>query len=134
MSSIVAKNPVGWFEIYVADMDRAKHFYGSVFQVSFEKLFDEAGAIASPGFDMWSFPSEMSVYGASGALVKMDGIAPGNNSVIVYFSCEDCAIEESRVVASGGQVHRPKFDIGQYGFVSLVTDSEGNMIGLHSLK
>ena len=26
-------NPVGWFEIYVEDMDRAKLFYESVFKV-----------------------------------------------------------------------------------------------------
>ncbi|MGZ3749502.1 MAG: VOC family protein, partial [Pseudobdellovibrionaceae bacterium] len=26
-------NPVGWFEIYVQDLDRAKKFYESVFQL-----------------------------------------------------------------------------------------------------
>lgn len=25
-------NPVGWFEIYVSDMERAKNFYSTVFQ------------------------------------------------------------------------------------------------------
>ena len=27
---------------------------------------------------------------------------------------------------------RPKFPIGEHGFVSIVTDTEGNMVGLHS--
>lgn len=31
-------NPVGWFEIYVNDMDRAKQFYQQVFQVTLTKL------------------------------------------------------------------------------------------------
>ena len=26
----------------------------------------------------------------------------------------------------------PKYSIGEYGFVALVTDTEGNMLGLHS--
>jgi|GEM_PF-1563018 len=44
-------NPVGWFEIYVQDMDRAKRFYESVFQVKLEHL-------SSPeemNVELWSF-------------------------------------------------------------------------------
>jgi predicted enzyme related to lactoylglutathione lyase len=29
---------------------------------------------------------------------------------------------------------KDKFSIGQYGFIALVTDTEGNVIGLHSMK
>jgi len=121
----MSNNPVGWFEIYVQDMVRARTFYESVFQVSLEKL---------PGteLEMWSFPMAMDRYGAPGALVKMDGVDSGDNSVLVYFSCADCGVEESRVAEAGGQVVRPRFSIGEYGFISLVTDGEGNMIGLHS--
>ncbi len=118
-------NPVGWFEIYVQDMARAKVFYETVFQVTLQKL---------PGteLEMWSFPMQMDRMGAAGALVRMEGISPGGNSVMVYFSCADCGVEESRVTGAGGKVVRPRFSIGEYGFVSLVSDSEGNMIGLHS--
>ena len=42
----MAQNPVGWFEIYVQDMDRAKSFYASVLQV-------ELGRLNSPGIEMW---------------------------------------------------------------------------------
>ncbi|GFO55389.1 glyoxalase [Geomonas sp. Red276] len=121
------KNPAGWFEIYVQDMERAKRFYGTVFQVEFQQL----GPM--PGLELWSFPSDMESYGAGGALVKMPGVASGGNSTIVYFSCQDCAVEESRVAGAGGRVEKPKMSIGKYGFISLVYDSEGNMIGLHSL-
>ncbi len=120
-------NPVGWFEIYVQDMARAKAFYESVFQVTLEPL-------NSPGMDMLSFPSDMKSWGAGGALVKMEGVAPGGNSVIVYFSSADCAVEEVRVGKAGGSVHRPKFSIGEYGYIVLAVDTEGNMFGLHSLK
>jgi hypothetical protein len=43
-------------------------------------------------------------------------------------------VEEGRVVPAGGKVLRPKFSIGDFGFISLVIDSEGNPIGLHSMS
>jgi hypothetical protein len=64
----------------------------------------------------------------------MEGVPSGGNSVIVYFGCEDCAVEEERAAKSGGRVARGKFPIGEYGFVSLAFDTEGNLIGLHSMK
>jgi predicted enzyme related to lactoylglutathione lyase len=52
----------------------------------------------------------------------------------VYFSCKDCAVEAGRVIQHGGSVDRKKMSIGQYGFIALAVDTEGNMIGLHSMK
>ena len=119
-------NPVRWFEIYVQDMERAKNFYEAVLQRKLQKL-------DSPGMDMWAFPMEQNAPGATGALVRMQGV-PSGGSTLVYFASEDCAVEEGRVLKSGGQVHKPKFPIGQHGFISLVVDTEGNMFGLHSMK
>jgi predicted enzyme related to lactoylglutathione lyase len=123
----MSRNPVGWFEIYVQDMPRAKAFYESVFQVELQKL-------NSPEIEMWTFPGNMETWGASGSLVKVAGMPSGGNSTLVYFSCEDCAVEEGRVKSAGGKVQRPKMSIGEYGFITLAFDTEGNMIGLHSLK
>lgn len=120
-------NPVGWFEIYVQDMDRAKKFYESVFNVKLEKL-------TNPEPEMWNFPGVMDKYGAPGALVKMPGVGSGGNSTLVYFTCKDCAVEGSRVAASGGRIHQEKTSIGPYGFICLFFDTEENMIGLHSLQ
>ena len=118
-------NPVGWFEIYVDDMSRAKSFYETVFDGPLTQL--PAG-----GLDMWVFPSDCNTTGCTGALVQMEGCKAGGGSTIVYFKCDDCAVEESRVAPAGGKVFKPKFSIGEYGFISLVFDTEGNMIGLHS--
>lgn len=120
-------NPVGWFEIYVQDMARAQTFYQAVFQVALARL-------AGTEFEMWGFPSDMTHYGSGGALIKMHGAPSGCGGTLVYFSCEDCAQEAQRVLAAGGQIHRPKTDIGVYGFIALCVDSEGNLIGLHSLQ
>jgi predicted enzyme related to lactoylglutathione lyase len=123
----MAQNPVGWFEIYVQDMARAKAFYEAVFQKPLSKL-------PSPQIEMWAFDGGMENTGAPGALVHMPGFPSGGNSVLVYFSCEDCAVEGGRVAKAGGRIHRDKISIGQYGFIVLAYDTEGNMFGLHSMK
>lgn len=124
---IMDTNPVGWFEIYVQDMARATAFYQSVLKIKLEKLNTPA-----PDIDMMGFPMAMERSGASGALTKVDGFDSGGNSVLVYFSCKDCAVEESRVEQAGGRIQRPKMSIGEYGHITLAVDTEGNMFGLHS--
>ena len=70
----------------------------------------------------------------AGALVKMEGKDSGAGGTIIYFSCADCAVEAGRAAQHGGKVVKEKFSIGQYGFIAFVEDTEGNMIGLHSIR
>jgi predicted enzyme related to lactoylglutathione lyase len=76
----------------------------------------------------------MGAYGAGGALVKREGAGPVTGGTIVYFGTENCTGEESRVDAAGGQVINPKMSIGEFGFVSVCMDTEGNLFGLSSMK
>ncbi len=124
-------NPVVWFEIYVNDLDRAKSFYEKVFKTK----LSEIGNPEEDGLKMLAFPGDMETKGkASGALVHVKGMEAGGSSTIVYFDSEDCSVEEARVQEAGGEIVRPKMSIGEYGYVSLAKDSEGNMIGIHSIK
>ena len=123
----MATNPVGWFEIYVQDTPRARTFYETVLGVTLNQL-------PSGDLEMWAFPGGPDRSGCTGALVKAAGVASGGNSVIVYFMCEDCAVEGGRVAGAGGRIKREKFPIGEYGFVVLATDPDGNVFGLHSMK
>ncbi len=120
-------NPVCWFEIYVQDMDRAKNFYEAVLEAKLEKL-------PAPDIEMWTFPMATDHAGSSGALVSAPGVDSGGNSVMVYFSCDDCAVEAGRVDKAGGKVRQEKMSIGEYGFIAHALDTEGNVFGLHSLK
>jgi len=124
------RNAVGWFELYVADMARAKAFYQAVFQRDMVDLPAQGEDMA-----MCAFQWLDNAPGAAGALVKSPHMQPGGGGgTLVYFSCVDCAVEAGRVAQSGGQVLQPKFAIGEYGFIAMARDTEGNVIGLHSVQ
>ena len=121
--------PVGWFEINVEDMPRARAFYEAVLSTKLEKLESP-----DPEVEMWAFAGAMDPggSGASGALVRTKEVSSGGRGTLVYFSCEDCATELGRVASNGGRITQGKLPIGQYGFAALVVDTEDNLIGLHS--
>lgn len=128
---MAGSNSVNWFEIYVQDMARARAFYEAVLAIRLETL---KAPDEGDGLEMLAFPGEMDRYGANGALCRMPGAPSGGFGTLVYFACEDCAVEGGRVEAAGGRVHRPKMSIGQYGHIVLAVDTEGNMFGLHSMQ
>ena len=122
-------NAVGWFDLYVEDMDRAQAFYETVLGAKLERIADPTGETR-----LLAFPANMTAYGAAGALVKSKHPRPGVGGTMIYFSVEDCAVQESRVLAAKGKVIRPKFSIGDFGWVTLCADTEGNLFGLNSMK
>ena len=63
-----------------------------------------------------------------------DGVAKTVESVVYTEAViRRLAVEERRVKSAGGFIVRPKFSIGGHGFVSIITDTESNMLGLHSV-
>ncbi len=123
------RNPVNWFEIYVQDMNKAQTFYEQVLDCKLEPITPPDNELS-----MLAFAGDPDNPGASGALVQVAGKDSAVNSVIVYFSCEDCAVEAARVEAAGGKLEREKMSIGDYGFIALALDRDGNMFGLHSMQ
>ncbi len=126
-------NAVCWFEIYVNDMPRAKKFYETILKQKLTRLDKPEQAKEYPQPEMWAFPMEERP-GASGALCKMQGFDAGGNSTLVYFASEDCALQEARIEQAGGKLIVAKMAIGEYGFISIAQDTEGNTIGFHSMK
>jgi hypothetical protein len=125
-----ARNPVGWFEIYVRDMERAKAFYEDVLGVTLTELKQSGGSLDN----MWAFPMHRDGGGATGALAKMEGAPVGAGGTLVYFVCDDCGHSAMRAGEAGGKIMKDKFSIGDYGNIALVSDLDGNIIGFHSMK
>ncbi len=119
-------NPVGWFEIYVADMARAKAFYSAVLGSDFREIPVE-------GMEMWAFPAGPDNPGAGGTLVKHPMRQPSNQGTLVYFATDHCGDTADKAAAAGGQIFLPRTSIGPMGFIAIVGDTEGNAIGLHSM-
>lgn len=118
-------NPVGWFEIPVADMARAKAFYEAVFE--FEMT---PGGLN--GYDMTFFPMQSNIAGAGGTLIAGEPYTPSRTGTVVYFGTPDIEATLARVEQHGGKTVLRKKAIGPHGFIGWFEDSEGNTIALHS--
>jgi uncharacterized protein len=120
-------NPVGWFEIPANDLSRAQVFYEHILGVQLS--LHEMGPMK-----MAWFPMEQNAPGAAGSLVKSEGQTPSQNGTLVYFSVENIEGVLKKANEKGGKTLQPKESIGEYGFIALIQDSEGNRIGIHSMK
>lgn len=118
------KNAINWFEIPVANMDRAARFYASVLEL--ELKLEVFG-----GLTMALFRAEDP--GVGGALVADPRRRPSADGALVYLDATgklDASL--ARVAAAGGEVVVPRMAIGDPGFIAIVRDSEGNLVGLHA--
>ncbi len=124
----IQSNPVSWFEIYVQDIHRAQLFYEALFEKPLTPLPSDGS------FQALSFPGIESTYGAMGALMQHPHRHPHAEGTIIYFHVKDCQTYLERAITLGALVVRAKWSIGENGFIALITDSEGNTIGLHSFQ
>lgn len=94
-------NPVGWFEIPVTDMARAKTFYEHVLNIKLD--LHELGPLT-----MAWFPMRPESKGAAGSLVKYEAYVPSHHGVLVYFTVTDIDATLKRVNDNGGKILSPK--------------------------
>ena len=120
----MAKNVINWFEIYTSDFQRAKKFYTDVLKIELTDM-PMGGDMGGMQMEYATFPSDPDASGASGALAKIDMVKPGMGGTMVYFYTEEITEELGRVEAAGGKIIRPKQNIGDYGFIAIIEDTEG---------
>jgi len=120
-------NPVCWFDIHVSNIEQSKKFYETIFNVTLTDLPIEWGKQST-------FPFSEQGPNTTGALVETKDVKANGNNTVIYFYSEDCITEESKVEKAGGKLIRSKTPIGEFGFISLFSDLDGNTIGLHSRK
>lgn len=115
-----------WFELPALDLDRAQVFYEAVLGFPMKRETMGAGEMAvfqPPGAEI------------KGAVVKGPMFRPSADGALVYLNAgADLAVPLGKVAAAGGSVVMPKTDISPFGFIAIITDSEGNRVGLHSLS
>lgn len=124
---IIMKNVAVWFELPVADMERAEAFYTAVFGHPLRRETCPDSGLLMAVFD----PEGAEV---KGALVKGANFTPGGEGTLVYMNGgDDLSVPLGRAEAAGGAVLMPKTSIAPHGFIALFRDSEGNRVGLHSM-
>ena len=113
-------NRVVWFDIPVADLSRAMEFYSNVLDIKVEEAHG-VGVLEHSGDDV------------GGCLFKTEDEKPSASGLLLYFNVSgrlDAAMEAAEQY--GGKILKPKENIGQHGYRTIVLDSEGNRIALHS--
>jgi uncharacterized protein len=123
------ENSINWFEISVADINRAKSFYETVFGIKMETM-------NMMGMDMAFFPAEPGNGKASGCLCQSPMHKPSTDGVKLYLNANpDLSIALSNVEKAGGKVVMPKTKINDdIGYMAFFADTEGNAVALHSQK
>ena len=126
----IKTNAVSWFEIPVADMDRAVKFYETVFGYKLER--HQMGELDMSWFPFAEAP------GSPGTLVfHKDFYKPSMDGVLIYFTSPsgDLSNELTKVESAGGKVLMlKKLITDDIGYMALCIDTEGNRIALHSRK
>ena len=124
-------NAISWFEIPATNLDRAQKFYESIFVIAMIPM-------ELPNIKMRMFPLDDMINGIGGAVVDSGGFhkPSATDGTLVYLNGNPNVQQVlDRVAGAGGSIMVPKTEISpEYGFMAVIQDTEGNRIGLHSLK
>lgn len=117
------KNRVVWVDIPVRDLDRAAAFYGAVLKLKIHK----------ESFNNYTFCILDHQDGNGGCLVPSEKEIHSEGGILIYMNVNGRIIDAAaQVTANGGKILQPIHAIGPHGFRTLILDSEGNRLALHS--
>ena len=119
---------VGWFEIPVVEINRAKMFYEAVFNIEIQIM--DFGQLK-----MGMFPVIKATGQSPGALVyHPNAYIPSNSQgILLYLNSDDITKTLERVSVAGGAVIQEVRQVSEaFGSTGVFIDSEGNRIALRS--
>jgi predicted enzyme related to lactoylglutathione lyase len=121
------KNVVVWFDIPTLDFDRAVTFYSEI-------LGEPIKVDTYMGQKLGFFPMDQGPEGVGGDIVPPDANnKPSGQGTRIYLNCAGKLDEvAARVPQAGGKIIMPRTSIGDVGFIVMISDTEGNVVGLHS--
>ena len=121
-------NAINWFEIPVKNFNKAKTFYETILGATMQPM-------EAMGMKSAFFPADMENGSIGGCIIEGQGYEPTTKGSLIYLNGgEDLSVVLSRVEKAGGKITLPKMAIGQNGFMAHFEDTEGNKVGLHSMK
>ena len=121
-------NAINWFEIPVKNIERAVKFYQTI-------LGKKMPMMEAMGMKSAFFPADMENGSVGGCLIAGKGYKPALSGSLVYLNAgPNLKKALSKVEKAGGKILMPKTSIGHNGFMAYFKDTEGNKVGLHSMK
>ena len=119
-------NALNWFEIPATDIARAKKFYETIFEIKMEEM-------EMPGMKYAMFPFAPAKGKIGGGLAQSPMHIPSATGSIIYLNANpDLQKVLDRIEKAGGKITMPKTSIGPNGFMAFFTDTEANIMALHS--
>jgi predicted enzyme related to lactoylglutathione lyase len=121
-------NAINWFEIPVKNFKKAKIFYEKIFGTKMQPM-------EAMGMKSAFFPADMEKGHIGGCIIEGKGYEPTKKGSLIYLNGgTELSVVLSKVEKAGGKIVLPKTAIGQNGFMAHFLDTEGNKVGLHSMK
>ncbi len=119
------KNRAVWFDIPVADLDRATRFYAEVLAID----------VSMQTFDDFKFSvlehQAGDQYGIGGCLVPKANEITADKGILLYLNVNGRIRDAvNKVKDQGGKVLEDVHPIGPHGFRAIILDSEGNRLAL----
>jgi predicted enzyme related to lactoylglutathione lyase len=119
--------PINWFEIPVADLDRAVRFYETLFGIGMQR-----GDFGPSSLAVFPYDEEKAT---GGCLIAGEGMNPSADGAVVYLNAgADFDAVLARVATLGGKVVVPRTDMAGIPPFAHFLDSEGNRVGLAGSK
>lgn len=121
------KNLISIVEIPTSNFPRAVAFYQTILEINI-------GEMEMGGVKMGMFPNDGKETHVQ--LIHGNDYKPSADGTIVYLNGgDDLQDVVSKIEANGGKIVVPKTEIGpEMGFYAMFKDSEGNKLGLYSLR
>jgi uncharacterized protein len=116
---------LSWFEIPVADLERAARFYEVALDMKLQR--EQVGAESIAVFQ-YERPS------TGGCLIERTDHQPSPHGATLYLNATpnvDAAL--ARIERAGGKTQGPVVQLpNDIGYIAFIVDPDGNRIGLHS--
>jgi len=125
----MAADTLCWTDIPVTNLDRAITFYSAVLGQEVRKLSEGDMEYGLLPHEEQSASGCLVVRGDSGGMKN----EPSQTGPLIYLLVEGRLDEAVKAVrANGGKVLQDRQQIGPHGFRTVIIDSEGNRLALHS--
>lgn len=118
---------VNWFEIPSTDFHRAVRFYEAVFDATLRIEHDDPASMKMAIFQDAAGES-------IGCVMQSTDYPPGSHGMLIYLDAGpsiDAVL--ARIEPAGGKIRLHKFELpNDIGFIGNFSDTEGNLVALHS--